>query len=146
MKFWLNATVQTLVLLFLLTACYEPPNAPQGMKEAKLWAGTYTRTEGHVDGKAEGIYGLLYRRKKLNITHTHEDIVNPSFIALDPTREVLYAVSEIGPDVDTTGFVYSYRIEEGRRRQNRHRHPPGPLAEPPWRKRSVSRCRRQPHQ
>ncbi|MEO0728105.1 MAG: lactonase family protein [Bacteroidota bacterium] len=113
MKFWLNTTILTLLLLSVLAACYQPPKDPQGMKEAKLWAGTYTRTEGHVDGKAEGIYGLLYRRKKLNITHTHEDIVNPSFLTLDPTREVLYAVSEIGPDVDTTGFVYSYRIEEG---------------------------------
>ncbi len=111
MKIWLTTAAQTLALSILLTSCYEPPNDPKGMKEAHLWAGTYTRTEGHVDGKAEGIYGLHYRYKRLKTTHTQEDIVNPSYICLSPDNKVLYAVSELGPDVDTTGYVYSYRIE-----------------------------------
>lgn len=113
MKFWLQSTLQALFLASLLTACYEPPQDDKGMKEARLWAGTYTRTEGHVDGKAEGIYGLLYKWKKLRIEHTHKDIVNPSYLCLNQTNTVLYAVSELGGDVDTTGYVYSYRIENG---------------------------------
>lgn len=113
MKIWLSVSIQSLFLALLLTACYEPPQDPKGMKEARLWAGTYTRTEGHVDGKAEGIYGLNYQRRKLTTTHTAEDIVNPSYLCLGPDGETLYAVSELGPDVDTTGYVYSYRIKEG---------------------------------
>lgn len=113
MKLWLQCTAQALFLAVVLTACYEPPQDDKGMKEARLWAGTYTRTEGHVDGKAEGIYGLLYKWKKLRIEHTHEDIINPSYLCLNADNTVLYAVSELGDNVDTTGYVYSYRIEDG---------------------------------
>lgn len=81
------------------------------MEETKMWIGTYTRKEGHVDGKAAGIYHLQLVYDKLNTLHTKEDIVNPSFVCLSPDQKYLYAVSELGPDVDSTGYVYSYRVD-----------------------------------
>ncbi|NRB63520.1 MAG: lactonase family protein [Saprospiraceae bacterium] len=72
--------------------------------------GTYTRKEGHVNGKAPGI--LLYKHdenyRNWEPTDTLTDIVNPSYLTFSPDGATLFAVSEIGPDVDTTGFVYSY--------------------------------------
>lgn len=113
MKIRLYAPVYFTLLILLLQACYEPPkDDPKGMKEAKIWVGTYTRTEGHVDGKAEGIYGLHYKNGKMETAYTQADIVNPSFLCLSESKELLYAVSELGPDVDSTGYVYSYRIED----------------------------------
>ncbi len=77
-----------------------------------IYIGTYTKKEGHVDGKADGIYtyhldpetGLM---KQLAVT---TGIINPSFVTVDATGRYLYAVSETGNDVDTTGYVYAYAI------------------------------------
>lgn len=76
------------------------------------FVGTYTRKEGHVDGKAKGIYqinadtsdGQLYR------VNTVPNIINPSFVIYSPDGRFLYAASEIGGSPDSTGYVYAYRI------------------------------------
>ena len=82
-----------------------------------LFVGTYTRQEGHVDGRGAGIYlmdvdpetGALRQRA------TREDIINPSFV--HPTGDRLYAASETGPDVDSSAYLYAYaRTEDGRLR------------------------------
>lgn len=99
--------------VFLMTSCYEPPSDQQSamMEEAEVWVGTYTRKEGHVDGKAAGIYRLQFEEDSLLSSHTTEGIVNPSFLCLSPDGGRVYAVSELGPDVDTSGYVYSYQQE-----------------------------------
>ncbi len=79
-----------------------------------LWVGTYTRKEGHVDGKAAGIYRLSMNNTsgELQQTYVQTDIHNPSFVALSPDRQFLYAVSETGGDVDSlTAYVYAYAVE-----------------------------------
>ena len=81
----------------------------------QAFIGTYTRTEGHVDGQARGIYqvavdsttGQLYR------TGVIPDITNPSFLVLSSDGRYLYAVSEVGGGADSTGYVHAYRIEGG---------------------------------
>lgn len=64
----------------------------------ELYVGTYTKKEGHVDGKANGIYVLSFDPKTgtLSNKETIEDIVNPSYIDVDHGH--VYAVSEIGAD------------------------------------------------
>lgn len=79
---------------------------------APAFVGTYTRKEGHVDGKAEGIYHLHVdsTNGRLNRVATITGIINPSFVVLSPDGRYLYAVSEIGGRSDSTGFVYAYAI------------------------------------
>ncbi len=82
-----------------------------------LLVGTYTEKEPHVDGKAEGIY--LYAMDtatgKLQHISTARGIKNPSFVAIHPNKQYVYAVSEIaGNDTIDTGLVYAYRLDSSR--------------------------------
>lgn len=60
-------------------------------KELLLYVGTYT------SGKSEGIYVYKFDLSSGEFRHlaTAKGIVNPSFIAIDPRRQRLYAVNEI---------------------------------------------------
>lgn len=80
----------------------------------EMVVGTYTKKEGHVDGQAEGIYrysvtkhGHLTNRQLIA-----EDIINPSYITLSPDGHFLFAVSEIGPDVDSIGYLHLYEWQQ----------------------------------
>lgn len=85
--------------------------AEEAEPAAFVFVGTYTKKEGHVDGKAEGIYTLnLSPEGGLQRAQTEAGIVNPSFLTVDTKAGLLYAVSEIGPDVDSSGLVVAYRI------------------------------------
>jgi 6-phosphogluconolactonase len=79
----------------------------------QAFVGTYTRKEGHVDGKAKGIYQLELDSgsSRLLRVGTIPDIINPSFVNFDPKGRFLYAVSEIGGGADTTGYVYAYALD-----------------------------------
>lgn len=79
----------------------------------QAFVGTYTRNEGHVDGKAKGIYQIAADTSdgELFRISTITDIINPSFLTCSPNGQYLYAVSEIGGGPDTTGYVYAYRID-----------------------------------
>ncbi|GJM32371.1 MAG: 6-phosphogluconolactonase [Saprospiraceae bacterium] len=115
------------VLLCALIACQEAPPAAEANSTTSaettsattidtlnpIFVGTYTKKEGHVDGKAKGIYTYHLdaetgKMKQLAVT---EGIINPSFVTLDPTGQRLYAVSETGNDVDSTGYVYAYSVD-----------------------------------
>lgn len=92
------------------TTMEEPADTPPPTADHTLFVGTYTRTEGHVDGKATGVYVLTADSATgtLSGQDTLTDIINPSFVHPDPTGRNLYAVSEIaGPDVPTA-FLYAY--------------------------------------
>ena len=98
-------------------------NGPAVPKEApadgsSVYLGTYTRKEGHVDGKGKGIY--MARRIGADslgeIVLVGEGVVNPSFIALSEDGKFLYAVEETGPGVDTSGHLQAFAVEEGRLR------------------------------
>lgn len=100
----------------------------------QAFIGTYTRKEGHVDGKAKGIYqinadtssGELFR------ISTIPDITNPSFVVYSPDGRYLYAVSEIGGGDDPHGYVYAYALNgdkaEPLNRQYSHGNAPCHLA------------------
>ncbi len=94
------------------TSTTTPANTTNTDTLNPIYIGTYTKKEGHVDGKADGIYtyhldpetGMM---KQLGVT---TGIINPSFVTVSPNGRYLYAVSETGPDVGTTGYVYAYAI------------------------------------
>lgn len=80
--------------------CRDTNNAEKESIETEgtfLFVGTYTRTEGHVDGKGEGIYIYEWDSSSTSLSHhmTISGIINPSYIALHPKLPVVYAVSEV---------------------------------------------------
>ncbi|HET8753578.1 MAG TPA: lactonase family protein [Salinimicrobium sp.] len=82
--------------------------------ENLIYIGTYTKKEGHVDGKAEGIYSVYQNTKngRLRFGETVAEITNPSFVKVSRDGKNLYAVSELGPKDAESGFVFSYKINE----------------------------------
>ncbi len=79
-----------------------------------LYIGTYTKKEGHVDGKAAGIYLMEMDQENghLAMKSVVAKIVNPSFVATSADGKNLYAVSELSPADDSTGYIYAYTINE----------------------------------
>ena len=79
-----------------------------------IYIGTYTKKEGHVDGKAEGIY-TIYRDPETGNLKKGETVarpVNPSFLKISEDNSFLFAVSEVGPGDAESGSLFSYRINE----------------------------------
>lgn len=68
------------------------------MDSYKIAVGTYTKKEGHVDGKADGVYLLAMDHSSgaLKILDTIKNLVNPSYVTIDKNK--LYAVNEIAGD------------------------------------------------
>ncbi|AHM63254.1 6-phosphogluconolactonase [Flammeovirgaceae bacterium 311] len=78
-----------------------------------LLVGTYTRKEGHVDGKADGIYLYEFDLETGSLTHlsTSPPIVNPSYLTIHPTNDWVYAVSETGGEGPKEfGSVQAFRL------------------------------------
>ncbi len=64
-------------------------------REFVIYVGAYTRRLPHVDGSGEGIYCLrLDAEGALVLDGVAARLVNPTFLALDPVRPLLYGVSE----------------------------------------------------
>ncbi|GGG39947.1 hypothetical protein GCM10011532_24620 [Christiangramia forsetii] len=80
----------------------------------KIYVGTYTEKEGHVDGKANGIYLLNQNSDTgaLKFKGTVAEVMNPSFVKVGKMGKYLFAVSELGPHEGESGFIYSYEILE----------------------------------
>ena len=116
-----------LLLLFIfsspLTTC-QPQSTRQGapindrgviVAEAPthMFVGTYTRDEGWVNGKAEGIYRVsIGDDGTLTLDVTAAEVINPSFVAFSPDKKNLYTVSELGRNNEPTGFVHAFSINE----------------------------------
>lgn len=90
----------------------EPAPGNESMEIA--YVGTYTKKEGHVDGKGEGIYTIYQdpSNGELKFGTVAAKIINPSFIKISADKESLYAVSELGPGDGGSGFIHSYRINK----------------------------------
>lgn len=99
--------------LLALASCATESQPSQPAAEAAasfLFVGTYTKREAHVDGKAAGIYTLgAANLEQLSVA---SDITNPSYLAVQRSPALLYAVSETGPAEDSTAWVYAYRIDQ----------------------------------
>lgn len=93
-------------------------NTPHSnMKEQHIFVGTYTKKEGHVDGKGAGIYRLTFFEKGDSIhfdtTKTKSfKTINPSYITISPNQKYLYAVNELNPNDGDSGTVEAYEIND----------------------------------
>ena len=115
-------SIFTLTVSLLFIDCQNKMNSNQEIDSIEemsekptkfLFSGSYTKKEGHVDGKAEGIgvhsVSVTGELKKLSVD---KGIINPSYLAIASNGQYLYAVSETGSDVDTTGSVAAYKIDQ----------------------------------
>jgi 6-phosphogluconolactonase len=101
-----------LITLLLIAVCAAPAvalaaDAAQS-KKLRVYIGTYT------DGESEGIYQsvLDLATGELSKPELAAKIVNPSFLAIHPSRKYLYAVSEIAEsDGRRTGAVAALSID-----------------------------------
>ncbi len=77
------------------------------------YIGTYTRRESFVDGEGAGIY--VYRfdpvAGRFDYQSTLTGLINPSFLALSPAQDRLFAVNEIYRGVGPSGMVSSFAID-----------------------------------
>lgn len=82
-------------------------------KLLSLVVGTYTRRESFVDGKADGIYSYRVDPVVGDLTYiaTTGGLINPSFLAISPRGNHLYAVNEIGGTAGESGRVSALAIE-----------------------------------
>lgn len=112
----------------LLVSCKPSSNEHKGSEQQAIesemttsendipfYIGTYTRKEGHVDGKAQGIHLAFFNPEtgSLRVRETFEAGINPSYLAIHPTQKFLYAVNEIGGTPDQPdGLVSAFTINE----------------------------------
>jgi len=83
-----------------------------------IYIGTYTRKEGHVDGKAEGIYIMEMNTQtgKLTGLDTITNGINPSYLTVHPNGKYLYAVNELADATEAyVGTVSAYQLDENGR-------------------------------
>lgn len=99
-----------LLLLLLFFACNDNKENIKKSTMNTIFIGTYTRTEGHVDGKGQGIYVFEQDSVSgyLEEMLVKEEIINPSFLVPSHDGKFLYAVEEIGPETDSSGRVVAY--------------------------------------
>ena len=106
-----------LLLVILVTSCKGTGERGEEISEERetmktAFIGTYTKKEGHVDGKGAGIYSISQNSETgaLVMGETVAEIINPSFVKTSPDKKFLYAVSELGPRDAASGFIHSFRI------------------------------------
>ena len=110
------------LLLFTLFFCSceneNQTEQPQfDMEKQFLFVGTYTKDEGHVDGKGKGIYFLAFDPNKPSIERDtlygrnafHS--INPSYLAVTPDKKTLLAVNELNPNDGDSGTISAYAID-----------------------------------
>lgn len=108
-----TSIVQLLIFLMVInTAIAQEESGKINDSINKIYVGTYTKKEGHVDGKAKGIYLLNQNSNTgaLEFKGTVAEVVNPSFVKVGRMGKYLFAVSELGPNDGENGFIYSYEI------------------------------------
>lgn len=109
-----------LALLAVFTACGSKKTEQQVAKpetdEAIFFVGTYTKKEGHVDGQVEGVYVYSMNKKTGAISYktTSDPVISPSYLAVHPDGQHVYAVNEYDGGEDSFAAVtaFSYNPED----------------------------------
>jgi 6-phosphogluconolactonase len=75
----------------------------------RIFVGTYTKQEGHVDGKAEGVYSCDFDDTTGEIRQLclPAPSVNPSYLAIHPNGKHLYAANEMFEDLCNPHATFS---------------------------------------
>lgn len=100
-----------LILLIMNTAMsFSQINSDEN--ENMAYIGSYTKKEGHVDGKAKGIYSIYQNpdNGKIRLGSVLAEIPNPSFVKVSEDGQFLLAVSELTEKEAASGFIYSFKI------------------------------------
>lgn len=80
-----------------------------------IYVGTYTRSLPHVAAKSEGIYLIRMDPATGLLEHVSKTVGvdNPSFLAIHPNRQFLYAVNEVGDfQGAASGAVSAFAIDQ----------------------------------
>lgn len=87
-----------------------PGQAADPPKELLAYFGTYTN-----GGKSKGIYcyRLNLASGKLTEVGVTEGVTNPSFLAIAPSGQFLYACSEVSEGEKKTGVVAAFKLDRG---------------------------------
>ena len=74
----------------------------------------YLYVGGYTGPDSKGIHAFRYDSEKtaLEPLGTVAELERPSFLALSPDRRFLYAVSELGNDAKSEGWVYAFAIDQ----------------------------------
>lgn len=89
-------------------------NTEKMSKMNTAFIGTYTKKEGHVDGKADGILSVKQDPEtgKISLGKTLVKVTNPSFVKLTSDNKYLYAVSELTDNDAEAGFIHSFQLKD----------------------------------
>ena len=81
--------------------------AEQNREEMLVYVGTYTGKEDQDQGEGIYVYRMHPSSGALEFASSVSDIVNPSFLAIDPQKRRLYAVNEVDGFEDSAGGAVS---------------------------------------
>ena len=116
-------TILAVTISLILTSCSTEGKKNQKASEneiikksefATAYIGTYTKKEGHVNGRANGIYTVKMNKQtgELTANNITQKVINPSFLSKSHDGKHLYAVSELSPSDNSFGQVFAFRINE----------------------------------
>ncbi len=108
-----------LLSVLLITSCETSPKPTEKKSihqptiSNPVYIGTYTKKEGHVDGKAQGIY-LMHQQTNgsLKMIATAAEATNPSWITLSHDKKYLYAVNELVANESKSGYINAYKVAD----------------------------------
>jgi 6-phosphogluconolactonase len=86
---------------------------PQDSRHSIFLVGTYTRAEGHVQGRGAGIYRCILDNETGEITGCDDFPAgdNPSYLAIHPNNKFVYTANEIGSrSGEHEGRVGAFRL------------------------------------
>ncbi len=81
-----------------------------------LFIGTYTKKEGHVNGQGEGIYVYAMDKQtgRLSYLNVSDSTISPSYVAVHPNGEFVYAVNEFDGGDKGLATVSAFRFDQER--------------------------------
>ena len=79
------------------------------MSLIKTYIGTYTKKEGHVDGKADGFYSADFDTETgaLAVSKAPFETTNPSYLSIHPNGESVYIANEMFEDLCSPHAILS---------------------------------------
>ena len=106
--------------LFLLALCLEncTPSIYSRLKaeSQSAYVGGYTRDEGWVNGKGQGVYRIALNNKgQITEQEVVAELINPSFVKESADGNYLFATSELSQPKERTGFIHVMDIRDGYR-------------------------------
>lgn len=81
--------------------------------EEILFIGTYTRKEGHVDGKGEGVYVYAMNKNTgaLKYLSISDEIISPSYLAVHENGQWIYAANEYHGGEDAFAAITALKYD-----------------------------------